>query len=36
MLMRGRAWMERKYTLVLFFVEHGAVTKKTPENKCFT
>ena len=30
--MRGRAWMEIKYTLVFFFVEYGAVTKKTPEN----
>ena len=31
MLMRGRMWMEVKYTLVLFFVEYGAVAKKTPE-----
>ena len=30
--MRGRAWMERKYILVLFFIEYGVVTKKTPEN----
>ena len=36
MLMRGRVWMEIKYTLVLFFVEYGAVAKKTPENKCLT
>ena len=36
MLMRGRAWMGIKYTLVLFFVEYGAVAKKTPENKCLT
>ena len=36
MLMRGRAWMEIKYTLVLFFAEYGAVAKKTPENKCLT
>ena len=27
--MRGRAWMGIKYTLVLFFIEYGAVTKKT-------
>ena len=32
----GRAWMGIKYTLVLFFVEYGAVAKKTPENKCLT
>ena len=30
--MRGRAWMEIKYTFVLFFVEYGVVIKKTPEN----
>ena len=36
MLMRGRVWMEIKYTLVLVFIEYGAVTKKTPENKCLT
>ena len=29
MLMRGRAWMGIKYTLVLFFIEYGAVAKKT-------
>ena len=28
--------MEIKYTLVLFFIEYGAVAKKTPENKCLT